>query len=229
MVGRVPYLVDQEDEEHLGQAPLDLENPESMEEECGHLAGGTYGSVKITFQLLQPSLDDTPPIFQFMMITPLAFEEDIPVHAFHSDGSVTYTDKINGHFIWDIDPNMCDDHCSCKRKKKPKASCSQSKQPFKPGDPDSPWIGLHTPRKPLDVYEEALRILKEEGLLPPELESSPETESIITPSSQSIPCYMASSYDYNADFLPLERFTDKDHNIATRAFVQHSEILPDGR
>ncbi|KAL5839649.1 hypothetical protein ACOSQ4_012257 [Xanthoceras sorbifolium] len=103
----------------------------------------TDGSVKTTFQLPQRSSDDTPPIFQSMMITPVAFEEDIPVHAFHPDGSVVYTDKINGHFIWDIDPNMCDDHCSCKWKKKPKTSCSQSKQPFKPGDPDSPWIAIH--------------------------------------------------------------------------------------
>ncbi|KAL5756920.1 hypothetical protein ACOSQ2_021666 [Xanthoceras sorbifolium] len=143
----------------------------------------TDGSVNTTFQLLQPSSDDTPPIFQSMMITPVAFEEDIPVHAFHPDGSIVYIDKINGNFIWDIDPNMCDDHCSCKWKKKTKPSCSQSKQPFKPGDPDSPWIGLHTPRKPLDVYEEALRILKEEGLLPPELESLPEPQPIVASSS----------------------------------------------
>ncbi|KAL5861377.1 hypothetical protein ACOSQ3_002687 [Xanthoceras sorbifolium] len=72
----------------------------------------TDGSIKTTFQLSQPSSDDTTHIFQSMMITPVASEEDIPVHAFYPDGSVVYTDKINGHFIWDIDPNMCDDHCS---------------------------------------------------------------------------------------------------------------------
>ncbi|KAL5810033.1 hypothetical protein ACOSQ4_026601 [Xanthoceras sorbifolium] len=49
----------------------------------------TDGSVKTTFQLPQTSSDDTPLIFQSMMITPVAFKEDIPVHAFHPDGSVT--------------------------------------------------------------------------------------------------------------------------------------------
>ncbi|KAL5797492.1 hypothetical protein ACOSQ2_002312 [Xanthoceras sorbifolium] len=116
MVERVPHRVDQEDEEHLGRGPSGLGNPESMAEECGQ----TDGSVKTTFQLSQPSSDNTHPIFQSMMITPVAFEKDIPVHAFYPDGSVIYTNKINGHFIWDIDPNMCDDHCSCKRKKKTK-------------------------------------------------------------------------------------------------------------
>ncbi|KAL5800726.1 hypothetical protein ACOSQ3_032358 [Xanthoceras sorbifolium] len=99
MVGRVPHRVDQEDEEHLGRGPSSLGNPESMAEGCGHLAEGTYGSVKITFQLPQPFSDDTPPVFQSMMITPVAFKEDIPVHAFHPDGSIVHTDKINGHFI----------------------------------------------------------------------------------------------------------------------------------
>ncbi|KAL5754661.1 hypothetical protein ACOSP7_022881 [Xanthoceras sorbifolium] len=57
------------------------------------------GSVKTTFQPIQASADPTPVIFQSMMITPVAFEYGIHVHLFHHDGSVTYTDKINGHFI----------------------------------------------------------------------------------------------------------------------------------
>ncbi|KAL5777294.1 hypothetical protein ACOSP7_010220 [Xanthoceras sorbifolium] len=78
------------------------------------------GSVRTIFQLPQPLTTATLPIFQSMMITPVAFEEDIPVYTFHPDGSVTYTDKINGHFIWDVESDMCDENCSCKRKRKPK-------------------------------------------------------------------------------------------------------------
>ncbi|KAL5784897.1 hypothetical protein ACOSQ2_007289 [Xanthoceras sorbifolium] len=96
------------------------------------------GSVRTTFQLPQSSTTATPPIFQSMMITPVAFVADIPVHTFHPDGSVTYTDKINGHFIWDVDPNMCDTNCSCKRKRKPTFSCSGYRRPFKLEDPNSP-------------------------------------------------------------------------------------------
>ncbi|KAK3225263.1 hypothetical protein Dsin_005125 [Dipteronia sinensis] len=36
------------------------------------------------------------------------------IHSFEAYGSAIYTDKINGHFIWDIDPSMCDPNCSCQ-------------------------------------------------------------------------------------------------------------------
>jgi hypothetical protein len=38
---------------------------------------------------------------------------DIPVHSFLPDGSTVSTDKINGHFIWNVDPSMCDPNCLC--------------------------------------------------------------------------------------------------------------------
>ena len=54
------------------------------------------------------SSSSIPPIFQALMIRPVVIEDDIPIHSFGADGSVVYTDKVNGHFIWDVDPNLCD-------------------------------------------------------------------------------------------------------------------------
>ncbi|MCI83553.1 polyprotein-like, partial [Trifolium medium] len=30
-----------------------------------------------------------------------------------TSGEPIYTDKIDGHFIWDLDPDMCDPGCDC--------------------------------------------------------------------------------------------------------------------
>ncbi|KAK0578093.1 hypothetical protein LWI29_004993 [Acer saccharum] len=73
------------------------------------------------------------------MIQPVTTEDDIPIHSFEADGSPIYTDKIRGHFIWDVDPNMCDADCL---------------HPIK--------------KKPLPIYDRALQILRSEGLLPPQ-------------------------------------------------------------
>jgi hypothetical protein len=70
------------------------------------------GSIKTIYEPLSgsdaSSSSSAPPIFQALMIRPVITEDDIPIHSFQADGSVVYTDKINGHFIWDVDPNMCD-------------------------------------------------------------------------------------------------------------------------
>ncbi|KAK2647795.1 hypothetical protein Ddye_015284 [Dipteronia dyeriana] len=47
-----------------------------------------------------------PPVFQFLMIRPITTEKEIRIHHFEHDGTPVYTDKINGHFIWDVDPEM---------------------------------------------------------------------------------------------------------------------------
>ena len=48
-----------------------------------------------------------------MMIQPILKEDWCPIHAVTSKGEPIYTDKINGHFIWDVDPNKCDPECDC--------------------------------------------------------------------------------------------------------------------
>ncbi len=36
------------------------------------------------------------------------------MHAFMTNETLAYTDKINGHFIWDVlGLRMCDEGCNC--------------------------------------------------------------------------------------------------------------------
>ncbi|KAK3230237.1 hypothetical protein Dsin_002118 [Dipteronia sinensis] len=137
-----------------------------------------------------PSAPPDPPIFQSLMTRPVTSEDDIPIHNLEADGSAIYIDKINGHFIWDADPSMCDPDCSCRRssKRHQRSSCNPDRQAHSPDDPDSPWVGLlPISRQHLLIYDRALQILRAEVLLP-------------QPPSQPIPCFMASSYDQ--DFPP---------------------------
>ncbi|QHO48514.1 polyprotein [Arachis hypogaea] len=39
-------------------------------------------------------------------------QHDPPVH-FYENGKPVYVSHINGHFIWDVDPSMCDSDCDC--------------------------------------------------------------------------------------------------------------------
>nr|KYP44002.1 polyprotein [Cajanus cajan] len=72
------------------------------------------GRVTTIFQ--QPektSGSSSGPIFQTMMLTPFVKEKRIPIFAVHPDGKEIYTDRINGHFIWDVAPEICDPECDC--------------------------------------------------------------------------------------------------------------------
>lgn len=52
-------------------------------------------------------------------------------------------------------------------KTKKKGMCKPFPPPQKRSDPDNgPWIGIHGKKKPLSIYEEGLKILRKEGLLP---------------------------------------------------------------
>jgi len=48
-----------------------------------------------------------------MMITLGDKEEKIPVHSFRETGKAIFSDKLNGHFLWDVDPSACDSDCDC--------------------------------------------------------------------------------------------------------------------
>ncbi|KAK2657385.1 hypothetical protein Ddye_010437 [Dipteronia dyeriana] len=64
-----------------------------------------------------PATETSPstlPVFQVLMIRLVTNEKEIPIHLFEPDGTPIYTDKINGHFIWDVDPEMCDADCECR-------------------------------------------------------------------------------------------------------------------
>ena len=91
------------------------------------------GSIKTIYKPLvdleASSSSNTPPIFQALMIKPVTMEKGIPIHSFEADGSAIYTDKINGHFIWDVDPNMCDSDCICRScLKEYRAPCKEKRK-----------------------------------------------------------------------------------------------------
>jgi hypothetical protein len=74
------------------------------------------GRVKATFTLPKPE----PPRHSFSQFMLLPYDDierkhqkNFLVNSFLFDGSPISTDKINGHFIWDVDPPMCDPGCSC--------------------------------------------------------------------------------------------------------------------
>ncbi|KAK0574280.1 hypothetical protein LWI29_020952 [Acer saccharum] len=185
------------------------------------------GSIKTIYEPLTgskaSSSSGTPPIFQALMIQPVTTEDDIPIHSFEADGSPIYTNKINGHFIWDVDPNMCDVDCICRDclKDASPTSCKPWNKPRKPENPDSPWVGLHPIKnKPLPIYDRALQILQSEGLLPPQLVLA--VPNLPPP----VPCYMTS--DYDCDFPPLEPSSNPEKTRFSKPFVQSTEVQSDG-
>ncbi|RDX90395.1 hypothetical protein CR513_27750, partial [Mucuna pruriens] len=48
-----------------------------------------------------------------MMIRPAVKEGKIPIWGVLPDGKSIFTDKIDGHFIWDVAPEECDPDCDC--------------------------------------------------------------------------------------------------------------------
>ncbi|KAK2642875.1 hypothetical protein Ddye_024638, partial [Dipteronia dyeriana] len=163
----------------------------------------------------------TPSMFQSLMIQPITFEDDISIHSFQVDGSPVYTNKIDGHFKWDVDPIMCDANCDSRKcSKVPRSTCKPFHRPYKSDDPNSHWIVLHPIKtKPLPIYDRALQILQDEGLL------HVEPKTIVPPFPQHVPCFIASNYDQ--DFPPLKSVSNQEKNMFSRPFIQSTEVLPD--
>ncbi|MCI68841.1 polyprotein-like, partial [Trifolium medium] len=62
-----------------------------------------------------------------------------------------------------------EDYTIKPQKKKKNKGCKPSPPPQRKPDPDNgPWVGIHKKAPPLPIYEEALRILREENLIPPD-------------------------------------------------------------
>jgi len=61
------------------------------------------GSVKTTFKWRNEDSSGTPPVFHTMMITLGDKERKIPVQSFQQNGKAIFSDKLNGHFLWDVD------------------------------------------------------------------------------------------------------------------------------
>ncbi|XP_024032610.1 uncharacterized protein LOC112095161, partial [Morus notabilis] len=140
------------------------------------------GQVKTVFKLPDESSSTTPS----MMIRLVTSEEEIHIAYFSTDGSKIFTNKINGHFVWDTDPSMCDLDCDywmdledeeddrpSSRRRKNKGVCTPqphtTRRQYHPDDPDSPWV----------------------------FKKSPENSS----APKTAPCMMFSSYDQDSQLL----------------------------
>ncbi|KAI5434801.1 hypothetical protein KIW84_021568 [Lathyrus oleraceus] len=208
-------------------------------------------TVKTIFKKPDEGSTSMSPIFQIMMIQPVLKEDWCPVHAVTTEGKPIYTDKIDGHFIWDVDPTRCDPDCDCWMhdndidrdiilpKTTKKGRCKPSPPPQRRFDPDNgPWVGIHGKKKPLSIYEEGLKILRKEGLLPPDdptlVTWSPtdHCKSLHPPTVvQPIPCFMytAATPEYERQFPSLERKMDPITGRTSKPFIHPSEVQPDGK
>jgi len=136
-----------------------------------------------------------------MMIQPCTKEGKIPIWGVQPNGTPIFTDKINGHFIWDADPDMCDPDCDCHHDYDDSSdeeeegdddnpgSCKPSPPPHGRSPPaDRSWIGLHQQNLP-DPFWKQKRCLEILGRYP----SLPRLP---------IPCMMFTEANYESEFLP---------------------------
>ena len=74
------------------------------------------GTVKTIFKKpeQEESSSGLPPVFHTMMITLGTAEKKMPIRAIASNGQIIYSDKIDGHFLWDIPGSrMCEPGYTC--------------------------------------------------------------------------------------------------------------------
>ncbi|XP_048229695.1 uncharacterized protein LOC125370070 [Ricinus communis] len=142
------------------------------------------GTVKTIFTKTGES-SSAPTIFQASMIQPVSRpREKISIHSFQSSGHQVYTAKVKGHFIWDVDPGMCQPGCTYEddldfaelcfqhsnknsRVMTPDSPCSAMEPRPDDRDPDDPWMGIPQKQKqskaPLPMFNEAINLLAKEG------------------------------------------------------------------
>ncbi|RDX82732.1 hypothetical protein CR513_36433, partial [Mucuna pruriens] len=117
------------------------------------------GTVRTLFKKpVEVSGSSSASIFQSMMIRLAVKEGKIPIWGVHPDGKPIFTDKINGHFIWDVAPEECDPDCDCwndyddsndddsddSSDEDEDRPCKPPPIPHRRADPkDRPWTGLH--------------------------------------------------------------------------------------
>ncbi|MED6149693.1 hypothetical protein PIB30_064915 [Stylosanthes scabra] len=140
------------------------------------------------------------------MISPISIQhtahpDDPPVH-YYENGKPVYVSHINGHFIWDVDPKD-EDYARRKRKskKKKKQSCTVSRRPDPPDEPD------HKPKFSLKRC------------------SQKSYQDCPTASSQMVPC-IATLGSYDKEFPPLQTSAD-DARVTRRPYVapQGNKVL----
>ncbi|RDX80469.1 hypothetical protein CR513_38976, partial [Mucuna pruriens] len=170
-------------------------------------------------------------IFHSMMIKPAVKEGKIPIWGVRPDGSPIFTDKVNGHFIWDVAPKMCDLDYDCylgysddsEDDFDEDSDDEEEERPCKPPPPpqrrnpkDGPW-----------KYKRGLEILRKEGLLKSPAKAETCRSPIKADIPLAIPCMMLTTY--KQEFPPLERKTDPVTKIATKPHISPSEVGTDGK
>ncbi|TKY68071.1 polyprotein [Spatholobus suberectus] len=137
------------------------------------------GNVKTIFNKKEdrPSSSNGP-VFSTMMISLGEKEEEIPIYPFRQNGTPIYSDKLNGHFLWDVALEECDPDCDCWRdrwdssdtedepKQKRRGPCKPLPKPRRPEPKARSWVAFKQAPKPLPLYNEMIKILRKEKIPP---------------------------------------------------------------
>ncbi|XP_048230557.1 uncharacterized protein LOC125370129 [Ricinus communis] len=214
-------------------------------------------TVKVSYLSSTALSSSTPHTISMIQPVKRYYEKKIPIHSFSSNGWEVYESKINGHFIWDVDPSMCDAGCLCqddlddqeiiskgtKTWKRKHACTSSHRHDDKDDDqPDSvqisvqtrkdrPWIGLPPEKnKPMsndDYLRRCFEILKEEGLM-----SCPPPSVVYSCSFEPVkipkPVAVPCFMVNPEEFPPLERKENEQSKAPTRPFIMKDTIQPAG-
>ncbi|QHO22946.1 polyprotein [Arachis hypogaea] len=153
-------------------------------------------------------------------------QNDPPVH-FYENGKPVYVSHVNGHFIWDVDPSMCDSDCDCanqwsdtddedyarrRRNKKKKKKSLQAPCSYKRPEPP-------------DDAESAPMLRKKPMIKRTKLSRKSFTDYPFQP-DDTIPC-IATLRSYEEEFPPLVIQTD-EKKITRRPYVIPQGITPHG-
>jgi len=160
------------------------------------------------------------------------------IFAVKADGRVIYSNKVNGHFIWDVAPEMCDSDCSYddhdgdtndegyddedegegRWKPKPRP-CKPPPPPQRRSDPkNGPWTTIKK-KYPEDPFWKEKRMAEILGW------NHPSLKILEAP----IPCMMFSSTSYEQEFPSLDRKTDSVTKVSTKPHIIPTEVGPEGK
>ncbi|QHO02684.1 polyprotein [Arachis hypogaea] len=151
-------------------------------------------------------------------------QNDPPVHFYENEKPV-YVSHINGHFIWDVDPSMCDSDCDCvnqwsdtddedyaKRRRNKKKKSFPTPCSFKrPEPPDD---------------DKATPMVKRRPMLKKTKMSRKGSMDYLYQSVNTNPC-IATLKSYEEEFPPLVTQTD-EKKITRRPYVIPQGITPHG-
>ncbi|QHO14861.1 polyprotein [Arachis hypogaea] len=184
----------------------------------------TDGTVRTVFQRpgteRRPSFSRQSSSRRIYMISPLTVQhtsnqDDPPIH-YYEEGKPVYVSHVNGHFIWDVDHNMCDSDCDCdawgesededyykkkKSKKNRKQSCTAPPKFYPPDEPEEP------PK--FYLRKKKKKILR------------PQFSDPI-----AVPC-IATLKPYEQEFPPLQVSTDSQR-ITRRPYIAPRGVTPQG-